>query len=252
MALQHSGLSFNVSIYRCSPQPNLVETTPHPWIIMLTQNLPADYWILIIAICTFLLVGGFQKGSDWVRKHRLLLWSLPWGISGLWAAIGLGIVGYGNIGACKCPLFSLNPLDNPSSRSKTSLLLHQRRTLTQQRVLVHLRQNPIPNQLPPSMGHHNFPPLNLSTPLPPPPQSPRPIHISRHRIRPPTHDSDMQNPKKRIRRRRKQRQRQQQPSNSTLPHHPSRTRSNHTRSMSPPHHQNLKTPSPIHPLNTKK
>jgi hypothetical protein len=79
-------------------------------IIKLTHIVIADYWILIIAICTFLLVGDYQKGSDWVQKHRLLLWCLPWGVSGLWAAIGLGVIGYGNIGACKCCLFSTLPI----------------------------------------------------------------------------------------------------------------------------------------------
>jgi hypothetical protein len=70
-------------------------------IIKLMHTFIADYWILIIAVCTFLLVGDYQKGSDWVQKHRLLLWCLPWGVSGLWAAIGLGVIGYGDIGACK-------------------------------------------------------------------------------------------------------------------------------------------------------
>jgi hypothetical protein len=29
-----------------------------------------------------------------------MLWMLPWGLSALWAALGLIITGYGDIGAC--------------------------------------------------------------------------------------------------------------------------------------------------------
>ncbi|OCL12081.1 hypothetical protein AOQ84DRAFT_386363 [Glonium stellatum] len=58
-----------------------------------------DYWVLTIAVCTFLILANYKHQSSWIQEHRIILWCLPWGLSTLWAALGLGIAGYGNIGA---------------------------------------------------------------------------------------------------------------------------------------------------------
>ena len=61
----------------------------------------ADYWVLVIAICTYLILANHKHMSAWIQDHRIVLWSLPWGFSVLWATLGLVITGYGDIGACK-------------------------------------------------------------------------------------------------------------------------------------------------------
>jgi hypothetical protein len=60
----------------------------------------ADYWVLIIAVSTFLILADYKHQSSWIQDHRIVLWILPWLFSVLWAAVGLGVVGYGDIGAC--------------------------------------------------------------------------------------------------------------------------------------------------------
>lgn len=61
----------------------------------------ADYWILTIAVCTYLILADHKHQSSWIQDHRIIIWILPWLLSILWAAIGLAVVGYGDIGACK-------------------------------------------------------------------------------------------------------------------------------------------------------
>jgi hypothetical protein len=56
---------------------------------------------MIIAICTFFLLADYQHQVRWVQGHRILLWSVPWLLPILWAALGAGIDGYNNTGACK-------------------------------------------------------------------------------------------------------------------------------------------------------
>ncbi|KAH6709241.1 G protein-coupled glucose receptor regulating Gpa2-domain-containing protein [Leptodontidium sp. MPI-SDFR-AT-0119] len=58
-----------------------------------------DYWVLSIAICTYLILASHKTQSSWVQDHKLVIWIVPWFLSLLWAAIGLAVVGYGNIGA---------------------------------------------------------------------------------------------------------------------------------------------------------
>lgn len=60
----------------------------------------ADYWVLLIAVSTYLILANHKHMSAWIQDHRLILWMLPWGLSALWAALGLIIAGYGDIGAC--------------------------------------------------------------------------------------------------------------------------------------------------------
>ncbi|KAF2654376.1 hypothetical protein K491DRAFT_717196 [Lophiostoma macrostomum CBS 122681] len=61
--------------------------------------IQTDYWVLIIAVCTYFILANYKHLSSWVQEHRIILWCLPWGFSALWAAIGLGVAGYGGIGA---------------------------------------------------------------------------------------------------------------------------------------------------------
>ncbi|KAG4413674.1 hypothetical protein IFR04_013178 [Cadophora malorum] len=58
-----------------------------------------DYWVLGIATCTYLILASHKTQSSWVQEHKLVIWVIPWFLSLLWAAIGLAVVGYGNIGA---------------------------------------------------------------------------------------------------------------------------------------------------------
>jgi hypothetical protein len=60
-----------------------------------------DYWVLMIALCTYLILANHKHQSTWVQDHSYIIWGLPWFLSILWAAIGLGVVGYGDIGACE-------------------------------------------------------------------------------------------------------------------------------------------------------
>lgn len=54
----------------------------------------------MIAICTFLILANHKHKSSWIRRHRIILWSLPWGFSLAWATLGVGLDGYSNIGGC--------------------------------------------------------------------------------------------------------------------------------------------------------
>ncbi|KAH8893840.1 hypothetical protein GQ53DRAFT_100010 [Thozetella sp. PMI_491] len=61
--------------------------------------IQTDYWVLLIAFCTYLILADHKRLSSWIQDRRLLLACLPWLFSILWAAIGLVVTGYGNIGA---------------------------------------------------------------------------------------------------------------------------------------------------------
>jgi hypothetical protein len=67
-----------------------------------------DYWVLMIAVCTYLILADQRHKSIWIQEHKIILWALPWLFATAWAAIGLGVVGYGNIGACMKPLLSVS------------------------------------------------------------------------------------------------------------------------------------------------
>ncbi|KAK7193442.1 hypothetical protein DPSP01_000005 [Paraphaeosphaeria sporulosa] len=58
-----------------------------------------DYWVITIAICTFLILANYKHQASWIQEHRILLWCIPWCLSILWAALGVGLDGYSNIGA---------------------------------------------------------------------------------------------------------------------------------------------------------
>ncbi|GKT63604.1 G-protein coupled receptor 1 [Colletotrichum tofieldiae] len=63
--------------------------------------IQTDYWVLTIAVCTYFILAGHKAQSTWVQNHELVVWALPWFFSVLWASVGLGVVGYGDIGACE-------------------------------------------------------------------------------------------------------------------------------------------------------
>ncbi|KAN0116884.1 G protein-coupled glucose receptor regulating Gpa2 domain containing protein [Hyaloscypha variabilis] len=58
-----------------------------------------DYWIFIIAICTYLLLTDNKTQSAWIQDHRVILWALPWFFSLLCGGLGLGLIGYWYNGA---------------------------------------------------------------------------------------------------------------------------------------------------------
>ncbi|KAK3305795.1 G protein-coupled glucose receptor regulating Gpa2-domain-containing protein [Chaetomium strumarium] len=61
--------------------------------------IQTDYWVLTIAICTYFVLADHKRSSSWVQDHLPVIWALPWLLSITWAAIGLGVTGYGDIGA---------------------------------------------------------------------------------------------------------------------------------------------------------
>jgi hypothetical protein len=124
----------------------------------------ADYWVLMIAVCTYLILANHRHQSSWIQDHKAVVWGLPWFLSILWAAIGLGMVGYGDIGAC------MSPLIPPQS----SILIKRR-------VLVHLRSNSSPRQLHPPLANNHHHPRSLHQTILHHPHGPQPIHVFRRR-----------------------------------------------------------------------
>lgn len=74
-----------------------------------SDMLIADYWVLIIAAYTFLVLADLKHFSSLIQEHRITLWLIAWLLSIIWASVGLGVVGYGDIGACKLYLSSPGP-----------------------------------------------------------------------------------------------------------------------------------------------
>ncbi|GLA00008.1 hypothetical protein AnigIFM60653_007075 [Aspergillus niger] len=62
------------------------------------QVMLADYWILSIAICTYLILMDYAHAASWVQNHRAVIWCMAWGLSILWGVLGLVVVGYGYAG----------------------------------------------------------------------------------------------------------------------------------------------------------
>ncbi|KAL8371061.1 hypothetical protein RB595_001082 [Gaeumannomyces hyphopodioides] len=60
----------------------------------------ADYWVLLIAICTYILLTDNPHASAWIQSHHVILVPLPWILSVTWAWIGLQVSGgYQSIGS---------------------------------------------------------------------------------------------------------------------------------------------------------
>lgn len=93
-----SSTAVNLSGYLLSEKPQKPFCSFNGFMTQLFV-VQTDYWVLMIAICTFLILANYKHQSSWIQEHRIVLWCLPWGFSTLWAALGLGIAGYGNIGA---------------------------------------------------------------------------------------------------------------------------------------------------------
>lgn len=59
-----------------------------------------DYWVLLIAICTYILLTDNPHASAWIQSYQIVLMPLPWLLSIIWAWIGLQVSGgYQNIGS---------------------------------------------------------------------------------------------------------------------------------------------------------
>ncbi|OAA58719.1 Glucose receptor Git3 [Cordyceps fumosorosea ARSEF 2679] len=58
-----------------------------------------DYWVLSIAACIFIMVDDRKAVSQWIQNNRVVVWTVPWALSLLWATLGLCLAGYGDIGA---------------------------------------------------------------------------------------------------------------------------------------------------------
>ncbi|KAM7195806.1 hypothetical protein V8F33_006455 [Rhypophila sp. PSN 637] len=61
--------------------------------------IQTDYWVFIIAIYTYFVLTDQKRCSNWIQAHPFVPWVLPWVLSAVWAAVGLGVTGYGDIGA---------------------------------------------------------------------------------------------------------------------------------------------------------
>lgn len=61
--------------------------------------IQTDYWVFIIAIYTYFVLTDQKRCSSWIQSHPFVPWVLPWFLSVLWASLGLGLTGYGDIGA---------------------------------------------------------------------------------------------------------------------------------------------------------
>ncbi|KAF3231696.1 hypothetical protein TWF192_011406 [Orbilia oligospora] len=57
-----------------------------------------DWWILVIAIATYIILGNFKTQSQFIQTHVWIPWVGPWVLSIIIAAICHGVLGYGYIG----------------------------------------------------------------------------------------------------------------------------------------------------------
>ncbi|KAF3279180.1 hypothetical protein TWF132_000722, partial [Orbilia oligospora] len=56
-----------------------------------------DWWILVIAIATYIILGNFKTQSQFIQTHVWIPWVGPWVLSIIIAAICHGVLGYGYI-----------------------------------------------------------------------------------------------------------------------------------------------------------
>ncbi|EPS35428.1 hypothetical protein H072_11174 [Dactylellina haptotyla CBS 200.50] len=57
-----------------------------------------DWWILIIAIVTYIILGNFKSASHFMQTHVWIPWLPPWIVSIIIAVVCQAVVGYGYIG----------------------------------------------------------------------------------------------------------------------------------------------------------
>jgi len=76
---------------------------PLHYLFRAADSSVADYWVFVIAVCTYFILADHKVLSNWIQDHKYIIWLLPWLFSVLWAILGLTLVGYGDIGACKIP-----------------------------------------------------------------------------------------------------------------------------------------------------
>ncbi|KAK6510817.1 hypothetical protein TWF506_009912 [Arthrobotrys conoides] len=57
-----------------------------------------DWWILVIAIATYIILGNFKTQSQFIQTHVWIPWVGPWVLSIIIAAICHAVLGYGYIG----------------------------------------------------------------------------------------------------------------------------------------------------------
>ncbi|TLS24208.1 hypothetical protein PpBr36_08827 [Pyricularia pennisetigena] len=59
----------------------------------------SDYWILTVAIYTFIIVTGQKQTAAWIENHQLIVLAIPWVLSLASAGISLTIATYNDIGS---------------------------------------------------------------------------------------------------------------------------------------------------------
>ncbi|KAI6380798.1 hypothetical protein MCOR25_001472 [Pyricularia grisea] len=64
--------------------------------LFVTQS---DYWILMIAIYTFIIVTGQNQTAAWIDNHQIIVLAIPWAISVTSASVSLTISSYNDIGS---------------------------------------------------------------------------------------------------------------------------------------------------------
>ncbi|KAG9238638.1 G protein-coupled glucose receptor regulating Gpa2-domain-containing protein [Amylocarpus encephaloides] len=79
--------------------PDLVDFCSFNGFMTQVFVVQTDYWVLTIAICTYLILADHKRESTWAQDHRIVMWVLPWVISIVIGTLGLVLVGYGDIGA---------------------------------------------------------------------------------------------------------------------------------------------------------
>ncbi|KAK6511448.1 hypothetical protein TWF481_000364 [Arthrobotrys musiformis] len=57
-----------------------------------------DWWILVIAIATYIILGNFKTQSQFIQTHVWVPWVGPWVLSIIIAAVCHAVLGYGYIG----------------------------------------------------------------------------------------------------------------------------------------------------------
>jgi hypothetical protein len=49
--------------------------------VLASDIFTADYWVLTIAICTYLILANHKHRSNWIQDHRIVVSIFPWFLS---------------------------------------------------------------------------------------------------------------------------------------------------------------------------